>query len=228
MKTRVYNLIILDESGSMKTIRQGAVTCFNDLVAAIADEARANPLLEQYLLLFTFNSEGIREQIPLVRVGPDAPRLDPSDYRPQALTPLYDAIGKATGRLRVLLDEGVDQAVLVTILTDGAENSSAIYNGETISSIVRQLSLQDWVFTYVGTNHDVHAEASRIGIRNTRTFHYGDTALVDFMKGEFENRRAFYRGLAGGSLSASTHPYFESADEGMAGIPDVEETKPGT
>lgn len=203
MKTKVYNLIILDESGSMKTIRQGAITCFNNLIKSIREEAAVNPVLEQYLLFFSFNSDGIREQIPLVRVEADSPRLDPAMYRPEALTPLYDAIGKATGRLRVLLDEDDEYAVLVTILTDGAENSSRIYNGETIASIIRQLSMQDWVFTYIGTNQDVHAEAARIGIRNASTFQYRDAGLIDFMRSEIGNRRAFYRSLLAGTLSAN-------------------------
>ena len=217
MKTRVYNLIILDESGSMKAIRQGAVACFNDLIGTIRKEAVGNPLLEQYLILFTFNSDGIREQIPLVRMGDDATRLDRHDYRPQSLTPLYDAVGKATGRLRVLLDEKDDYAVLVTILTDGAENSSNIYNGETIASIIRQLSMRDWVFTYIGTNHDVKAEASRIGIRNARTFHYRDEGIVDFMRGESESRRAFYRSLADGGFGGRRDRYFDD----MENIPSV-------
>lgn len=209
MKTSVYNLIILDESGSMKAIREGVVTCFNDLIDTIRQEAIRNPILQQYLLFFTFNSEGIREQIPLSRLGPDALRLDAGDYRPQALTPLYDAIGNATGRLRVLVEENEDYAVLVTILTDGAENSSAIYNSETIASIIRQLSMRDWLFTYIGTNHDVHAEASRIGIRNARTFHYREDGLVDFMRGESENRRAFYKSLAVDDSIVSRDSYFD-------------------
>ena len=222
MKTKVYNLIILDESGSMKAIRQGAVTCLNDLIGTVRKEAEGNPLLEQYLILFTFNSDGIREQIPLVRVGDDETRLDPQDYRPQSLTPLYDAIGKATGRLRVLLDEKADYAVLVTILTDGAENSSMIYNGETIASIIRQLSMQAWVFTYIGTNHDVQAEASRIGIRNAGTFHYRDEGIVDFMRSESENRRAFYRSLSEEGFSGRRDRYFDDVQTDLAVFPEGE------
>lgn len=226
MKTKVYNLIILDESGSMKTIRQGAITCFNNLIKSIREEASRNPTLEQYLLFFSFNSDGIREQIPLVRVGSDSPVLAPDMYRPQALTPLYDAIGNATGRLRVLIDEDDEYAVLVTILTDGAENSSRIYNGETIASIIRQLSMQDWVFTYIGTNHDVHAEASRIGIRNASTFQYRDSGLIDFMRNEIENRRAFYRSLLGDSLRSNG--YFEGVERrfGLPPEDDRTETRP--
>lgn len=217
MKTSVYNLVILDESGSMNAIRQDAVTCCNNLIGAIGEEAEGNPSLEQHLLFFTFNSEGIREQIPLSKVGADPPRLYPDDYRPQALTPLYDAIGKATGRLRLLLDGKEDFAVLVTILTDGAENSSDIYNGETIYSIIRQLSMRDWLFTYIGTNHDVQAEASRIGIVNARTFRYADAGLVDFMRSEFESRRAFYRSLSTVGFSGRSYAYFEASDPSQTG-----------
>lgn len=210
MKTRVYNLIILDESGSMKTIRKGAVNSINDLIGTIRQEAIRNPPLEQYLHLFTFNSDGIREQIPLVRVGEESIRFDFQTYRPQSLTPLFDAIGKSTGRLRVLLDEKDDYVVLVTILTDGGENSSMVYNGETIASIIRQLSLRDWVFTYIGANHDVEAVASKIGIRNVRTFHYRDEGLVEFMRGESEFRKSFYRSLGTADVGLKRDRYFET------------------
>ena len=211
MKTRVYNLIILDESGSMKTIRRGTVACIDNLVDSIRMESVASPLLEQHVSCFSFNSEGVREQIALTKADPGGPRFDWERYRPSGLTPLYDAIGHATGRLRVQIGHDDGYAVLVTILTDGAENASQVYDSRSVSGIVRQLQSHDWVFTYIGTNHDVAADAARIGIRNARTFDYGDTDPVRFMDDELEHRRRYYRSLLTDEHRARRDRYFEKA-----------------
>lgn len=37
MKTRIHNLIILDESGSMESIKRAAINCMNETVQSIRD-----------------------------------------------------------------------------------------------------------------------------------------------------------------------------------------------
>ena len=104
MPLKVFNLIIVDESGSMESIKHATITGFNELIQSIHFEAKKDPELEQYIQFYSFNSGGIREQIPLGRVG-ELTRLDETNYRPNNMTPLYDAIGYATGKLRFVLEK---------------------------------------------------------------------------------------------------------------------------
>ena len=56
MKKRVFNLIIVDESGSMCAIRQQAFSGMNETLQTIKICAEQKPELEQYVTLITFDS----------------------------------------------------------------------------------------------------------------------------------------------------------------------------
>lgn len=71
------------------------------------------------------------------------------------MTPLYDAIGFSVSKLKQELASKTNYNVLVTILTDGAENNSKEYTRETIKKMSDELSEDNWTFTYIGTDHDV-------------------------------------------------------------------------
>ena len=63
-----------------------------------------------------------------------------------------------------------DDKVLVTVITDGEENSSREYDGKAISSLVDKLKGEGWVFTYIGANQDVEKVAASIHIHNSISF----------------------------------------------------------
>jgi hypothetical protein len=44
MKTRIFNLIILDESGSMQSIKQAAINGMNETVQSIKASQKDNPV----------------------------------------------------------------------------------------------------------------------------------------------------------------------------------------
>ena len=60
--------------------------------------------------------------------------------------------------------------MLVTIVTDGYENASREYTGQAIKALVNELKEQNWVFAYIGANHDVEAAAANIAITNVMKF----------------------------------------------------------
>ena len=74
--------------------------------------------------------------------------------------------------------------VLVTILTDGEENASAEYRGDTIATLVGELKLKNWVFTYIGANHNVESFALSINITNTMTFQANEADMKDMFAKE--------------------------------------------
>jgi hypothetical protein len=93
------------------------------------------------------------------------------------MTPLYDAIGFSVTKLRQVLEGKTDYDVLVTILTDGEENSSKEYTGKAISQLINELQLSHWIFTYIGTDHNVEEFAATISITNTMTFQKNEAGM---------------------------------------------------
>lgn len=212
MSKKVFNLIILDESGSMESIKQTTISGFNELIQSIQDQAVKDPELEQYIHFFSFNSGGIREQIPLSRVTEISP-LNENSYRPNNMTPLYDAIGHATGKLRFLIEKETDYAVLVTILTDGAENASREYTRQTISNIIRELETKGWTFTYMGVHQDAHREAADISIKNVIRILNSHSAISHQFLREKERRLRYNEHVKLNTMDKLMGKYFEDTDD---------------
>jgi len=168
MKTRIFNLIILDESGSMGCIERQAVSGVNETIRTIraAQEKYADEQ-EHLFTLVTFNTSRVKTLYDCVPIA-EAAEMDESAYHPDCGTPLYDAMGQSLNSLR---DRAAPaDKVLVTIITDGCENSSVEYSGRAIKALVEKLKAGGWVFAYIGANQDVEAAASSMSIDNTLCF----------------------------------------------------------
>lgn len=164
MKQRVFNLIILDESGSMSRIEKQAIDGVNETIQTIRGAQLKHDNQEHYLTLVSFNSCSItpiyeKEEIGKVEV------LSGDKYLPSCGTPLYDAMGDALTKLRKNVAD--NDVVLVTIITDGYENASREYTQSSIKTLVDDLKKHDWVFTYIGANQNVEQVAATISVTNT-------------------------------------------------------------
>lgn len=208
---KVYNLIILDESGSMASIQQATMNTFNELIQSIAGETTKKDHREQWINFFSFNGAGIKEQITLQKVS-SLMLLNEENYRPDSATPLFDAIGYASTRLKYALEKEKDYVVLVTILTDGEENASQEYTSEKISAIIDSLKLKNWVFTYIGTNQDVAREAAKINITNHLYFAAPEMASKAVLSKELSARERFYKKLEENPATALQDGYFDESN----------------
>ena len=63
MSTQVYNLIILDESGSMNSIEKQTVSGFNETIQTISAAQRKHEEQRHFVSLIIFNSDSIRTVI---------------------------------------------------------------------------------------------------------------------------------------------------------------------
>lgn len=171
-KTQIFNVVILDQSGSMSTIREAAVSGLNETIAGIrkAQETYADTQ-DHYFTLVAFcgcEKRKIYDKVPALEIGP----LSTKDYRPCCTTPLYDAMGFTLNDIRHHVEQLDNAMVVVTIITDGQENSSREYSGQAVKKLVEDLRKQGWTFTYMGANQDAVEVAFTLSIRNARNFDY--------------------------------------------------------
>ena len=166
MKTRIFNLIIIDESGSMQSIKKEAIDSVNETIQTIRSAQKKHDDQEHYVSLVTFNDDvkTIYECVPVDEVK----ELTAETYQPDCCTALYDAMGISLNALRKKVAE--DDKVLVTVVTDGYENASKEYSGKAIKALVDELKAKGWVFAYIGANQDVEAVAATISITNVMQF----------------------------------------------------------
>lgn len=207
MKKRVFNLIILDESGSMSSIERQAITGVNETMQTIREAQKKHEEQEHYVSLVSFNSGFVKiiyDKVEAERVE----ELTSQQYEPACCTPLYDAMGNALTHLKKNVAEG--DAVLVTMITDGYENASREYNSTAIKNLVEALKAKGWVFTYIGANQDVTEVAATISISNTLQFcatDYGTSSM--FAKEKKARTRWFDKLSMGVSDEELAEDYFD-------------------
>ena len=166
---RVHNLIIVDESGSMSIIRKQAFTGMNETLQTVRQMQKNFPDQVQFVTLLTFDSCHTTWHYD------NASALKTKDlswnaYNPGGGTPLYDAIGKGISKVNAQVEDG--DHVLVTIITDGEENSSQEWTLKMIRTMIEKLKKQHWTFTLIGTdNLDVEAMAHSFAIEEHLEFH---------------------------------------------------------
>ena len=196
MKTdNVYNLIILDESGSMDAIKDSTISGFNELVQTIKGIEKMYPEQKHFISLVTFNGLGIKTKLDKQPVSGLA-AIDKNSYNPDSMTPLYDAIALSVLKLRMDIAGVENTHVLVTILTDGLENHSKEFSGQQVKKIIDEQKALGWTFTYIGANHDVETTAAGISITNTIRFASDDASVNAYFAMEKKARANFSRKIA--------------------------------
>jgi uncharacterized protein (DUF1810 family) len=192
VKVQAHNVIILDESGSMESIKRPIVSGFNELVQNIQQLEKENADQEHFITFVSFNSAGIKE-IHFCAPANRLKMIDNTQYQPNGCTPLYDAIGFTLTKLQTALQGVPEYNVLVTIMTDGEENSSKEYSGQTIKQVIENLKQKGWTFTYIGTDHDVEKVAFSLSITNTLMFGKNEDEVREMFVKENYHRRKYHK-----------------------------------
>ena len=209
-KHQVHNLIILDESGSMGSIKTTIIQGFNELVQTIQGIEKQFPEQEHFVSFVSFNSLG-QKLLHFIDPVSKLKQINNNSYNPEASTPLFDAMGYSINKLKQSLQNQTDYNVLVTILTDGEENASKEFKSNQIKSLVEELKQNRWTFTYIGTDHDVDKIASSLSINNTMIFKKNEEDIKNMFLRE-QNARANYSNKIRYNEDTSSN-YFDDNDD---------------
>ena len=166
----IYNLLIIDESGSMSSIYNQALSGINETLGTIRTAQESDPVNHYFVSVVSFEGSGPtgiklrRERVAIDKVS----NLGRDEYRPGGCTPLYDAIGISVNQLSKSIEEGA--SVIVTIITDGYENSSMEYSGKAVKELISRQREKGWTFAYIGANQDAVEVARDLNIANAMNF----------------------------------------------------------
>ena len=192
-KTQVYNLIILDKSGSMGSIAKAAIAGFNETVGGIRSaQERFKDTQEHFVSLMIFcNCEKtmVYDMVPVDKVK----ELTSKEYRPCCCTPLYDAMGISINALYKAIKDKEDATAVVTVITDGLENASKEYSGKAIKALVERMKDEEgWNFAYIGTNQDVAATSASLSIDNHMAFIDDDAGMRQAWERERKSKMSMF------------------------------------
>lgn len=213
---KIYNLVILDASGSMEVIYNQALTGVNETLATIRRAQETHPELQQYVTLASFSAgDDFLNRIYSAKPIAEARNITSADYPLLGCTALYDAMGTCISELQQRVCHG--DRVLVTIITDGYENASLTWNGRQIKSLVQELRQMGWTFTYIGADQDVEKVAGEIGVCNALRFSANAEETAAMFEKEGRSRTRFYDKVccemrAPGASLAESDDYFADDD----------------
>jgi len=174
--------IIIDRSGSMGLIKSAIIEGFNK---SIEDQKTESGELTVSLVQFDSGYENgspfgrssiLRyNQINDFSLLNEVKLLNNENYTPDGGTPLNDAVARfieETGkRLAAMPEAHRPEKVIVTIMTDGEENTSKTHTAESVRRMIeRQEKDYGWKFIYIGANQDAFQEGNSRGIGSTLNF----------------------------------------------------------
>lgn len=172
-KTTVFNLIIIDESGSMSGARESVISGCNETIdVAKRIQHDHSDAQNSFVSIYAFQSQGPVESRYICKniKAEDAFHIDHSHYDPHGLTPMLDAIGSTIVDLQAIAATHTDATAVVTIITDGYENSSRRYSWQQVKKLISQVKELGWTVNFIGANIDVEKVADDLDIDSRMAF----------------------------------------------------------
>lgn len=166
---KVYNLIILDESGSMHSVRNEILDALKEIYENINQISSKKSHITSYFSFVSFENGNIKFHEWNKPVKENL-TMD-YNYNPEGSTNLLDATCTSILKLKNELKSKSNYRVFVTIITDGEENSSTEYSLEETRSLINDLKATGkWEFLYIGADHNVNLASRAMNITNSFEF----------------------------------------------------------
>lgn len=189
---RTFFLIIMDRSGSMafppnfRTDMEGGINTFLEEQKKVPGKCRVNFVQFDNEYEEVFTNMKLKE-VPTIQL------------QPRGSTALLDAMGKSISNLKAHIDslpkDKKPDKILVTIITDGEENSSREWNRDRVFKLVTQCTNDGWEFTFLGANQDAIKEAQKMGVSVASAMTYAPEAAVATMDYLSDNVTAYRSGM---------------------------------
>lgn len=155
-------VFILDMSGSMVNLTSDTIGGYNSLI----NEQRKQPGEANITtVLFDHRYNLLHDRVSIK----DVPELTTREYMPSGMTAMLDAVGMTITSIGQKLNNTPEEerpgSVVVTIITDGMENSSKEYTWKQVQSMIKeQREKYNWTFTFIGANIDTKKVSEDLGI----------------------------------------------------------------
>ncbi len=166
-------VFVLDESSSMRACWDQTISGYNEYLAGQRLDAETNGI-ETLVSLYKFNGSQVNCVFDRVDVKLVKP-LDKTSYYPNGNTNLHDAFGGVMMKVNSLLsykNKANRESVIITILTDGEENSSRTFKSTDIKGMVEKAEAKNWGFMFLGANIDAFHAGSALGFSVNNTMQY--------------------------------------------------------
>lgn len=176
-RKNAYITFVIDESGSMGSVREATVSGINEQIQQVKKDFGTKENINTLVSLIRFNGN-VRPVFMYSSV--DAlNELTLDDYKPDGSTAMYDAVGYAVNQLKMRDDiEDENTTSLIIVVSDGEENASREITGQSLADMISKLNeTKRWTFSYLGANQDLSKVSASTNIYrgNTMSFNSYNT-----------------------------------------------------
>jgi len=174
-KMKAEIITIIDASGSMESLTYDTIGGYNSFIREQYKSLGEDVLVS--LVLFNTKSENVYSGVKISQV----PKLTENEYRATGGTALVDTVCKTINdvgyRLSKMNETERPEKVIISILTDGEENSSIEFKTNDLKEMIEhQRSRYNWEFVFLGANQDSFLVADSYGISRNMTMNYSATS----------------------------------------------------
>lgn len=208
---KTFVSILLDESGSMQSVRDQVIDGFNEYISGLV----GSEIKRIRVSLTKFDSSGFNPDYVGAKLK-NVPELTRKSYCPNAMTPLYDAVGRMIRAMeQQIANDSIKQGdkVLIVIQTDGLENASKEYTQKAIKKLLKEKQKAGWTFVFLGADQDAWGGASDLGVTKWNTFAYDSADTQTIWANQLVRATSNY--AVGASGSAVNFFSKTSADESL-------------
>lgn len=172
---KTYVAIVLDRSGSMKTVKSETVKGYNQQVKTLIEDSKKPDRGQTFASLITFSTL-VNENffnVPIAELG----EMAESDYVPVGWTAMYDGVGHAIERLCKETDCNDEfNSYLIVIISDGEENQSTKWTANQLAEKIKELqNTNRWTFVYIGSNQDLSVVRETLNFTDANMMDYEST-----------------------------------------------------
>lgn len=142
-------------------------------------------------------------------------------------TALYDAIGLTIKNLDETYSNlpkvDIPDDVIISIITDGVDNDSKLYNTKNLSKLINSKKHENWRFVFLGASDEVCEQADALGIETSINFEFAKDkenplnndarqifGLLETSIGRIETKDPISDINAGGSSQDNQNKFFKS------------------
>ena len=167
-------VMLCDKSGSMKGKEEMTIDGINTTINELKNSEN-NENIKFSLKFFNGSEESKIQSADINNVS----EFKVEDIIPRGSTAILDTIGNTINYYveKKRRNEDAYNSCLIYIITDGLENSSKIYNNNTLKQFIHlgETSYNIKIL-YLAANQDAILEASKLGISNNRALNFTENA----------------------------------------------------
>ena len=210
-KDYTHIIVILDQSGSMESVREDTIGGFNQF---IKDQQSKPGKATLTLVKFSHNYATEIDMQPIAGVK----ALTANTYKPDGYTALNDAVCKAIdcdgNKLSNMSEAERPGLVICVILTDGEENSSKEFTFNDVKDrVTQQTEKYNWQFIFIGANIDAFAVGNQFGITHGNTIQYtANNKGTKKIYASMSANVAAYRSMSATGQSLKDKDFFNNQD----------------